>query len=396
MSAPIPHSPAAAPAAPPPEVIVVGAGMAGLACARALADHGVAVRVLDKGRGIGGRMATRRVALPGPDRQTELRFDHGAQYVTARDPGFAAVLDGAAAAGAAAVWDRTGPRPRFTGLPGMSGLARHLAAGVEVVQGAAVTGLRRTRAGWALHLGATVMTAPRVVLAIPAPQAAALLGAADVAPGGQAGGQAGRLLEALAGVRMAPCLTLMAAFPAGGAPDADLRDAGSPDTGPRATSPLGARFLVDADHPLAWIARDSSKPGRTGSGPDAGAGTGTDAGGVSGWVAQAGPAWSARHLDEAPDAIAARMLPLLAARLGLAPGAARHVAAHRWRYARVETPLGAPFLADAASGLWLAGDWCLGARVEAAWHSGRAVAAAVAAAGTAAGTVVRGRGRGKQ
>ena len=320
----------------PPDITVIGAGLAGLACARVLADAGMAVQVLDKGRGIGGRMATRRVALEG----AALRFDHGAQYVTARDPGFAALLADAASAGAAAVWDDTGPRPRYTGVPGMSALPRHLGAGLAVAQGTTVTALRPGPGGWALQTSAGAMTTPRLVLAIPAPQAAALLGGDHALSG------------ALGAVEMAPCLTLMAAFPAGAAPDM------GPDT----------QFEADADHPLAWIARDSSKPGRA-------------AAGITGWVAQAGPEWSAQHLDADFARITARMLPLLAARLGLDPAEALHASAHRWRYARVARPLGAPFLAEAQAGLWLGGDWCLAARAEAAWQSGQAMAADILARG---------------
>ena len=65
-------------------VIIIGAGMAGLACARKLADAGITPVVLDKGRGIGGRVATRRVG--------DLQFDHGAQFVNAHGAGFATVL----------------------------------------------------------------------------------------------------------------------------------------------------------------------------------------------------------------------------------------------------------------------------------------------------------------
>ena len=65
-------------------VAIIGAGMSGLACARRLVDAGLSPVVFDKGQGIGGRMATRRV--------DGLQFDHGAQYVTAQDSGFAAVL----------------------------------------------------------------------------------------------------------------------------------------------------------------------------------------------------------------------------------------------------------------------------------------------------------------
>lgn len=42
--------------------------------------------VFEKSRGVGGRLATRRTA-------EGLAFDHGAQFVTARTPAFAAALD---------------------------------------------------------------------------------------------------------------------------------------------------------------------------------------------------------------------------------------------------------------------------------------------------------------
>lgn len=41
-------------------VVVVGAGIAGVACARELARAGVTVTVLDRGRRVGDRMAARR------------------------------------------------------------------------------------------------------------------------------------------------------------------------------------------------------------------------------------------------------------------------------------------------------------------------------------------------
>lgn len=312
------------------DVAVIGAGMAGLTCARVLAEAGLRVQVLDKGRGIGGRMATRRTQVAG----AEMRFDHGAQYVTALDPGFAALLEEAETAGAAAVWDESGPRPRFAGVPGMSALPRFLAAGLDVRQGITVTALTPAATGWTVHAGDTALTADRVVLTVPAPQAAALLGPEHP------------FATPLESVEIAPCLTLMAAFPEAATPD--------------------IRFRADEAHPLPWIARDSSRPGRARPG-------------LSGWVAQAGPEWSARHLEETPDAIAAAMLPLLAEALDLAPTAALHASAHRWRHARVARPLGAPFLTDA--GLWLGGDWCLGPRVEAAWQSGQAIAAAILARG---------------
>ena len=308
------------------DIVIIGAGMAGLACARRLQDAGRAPLVLDKGRGIGGRMATRRVSQDG----AALSFDHGAQYVTARDPDFAALLDTLTAQGAAAPWDEAG-RVRFVGVPGMSGLAKALAAGLELRSEVEATALARAEdGGWVVETTVASIAARRLVLTIPGPQAATLLGDHPLA-------------RQLTGVEMAPCLSLMAAF----APDA-----------PR---PFASE--TSETHPLAWIAQDSTKPGR----PD----------GAVSWVAQARPDWSARHLGEDREEIAARMLPLLAERLGTEPGAAIYAAAHRWRYARVTSPLGADFLQDAPGGLYLGGDWCLGARVEAAWRSGDSIARAI-------------------
>jgi len=315
------------------DILIIGAGMAGIACARALAATGRGVVILDKGRGIGGRMATRRVTLPNG----ELRFDHGAQYLTARDDGFAALLRGLPEA--VAPWDDGAGRPHLVGLPGMSGLPRALAEGLEVRQRAEVTALYKSGRGWEVQAGDEVLAARQVVLCVPAPQAARLLGAAHP------------LGVDLARVRIAPCLTLMAAF----AP----------------VAPRSFASRASDNDPLAWIAQDSSKPGRSGA--------------ATAWVAQAGPDWSARHLADAPDAITARMLPLLCAAIGTRPEETLYAAAHRWRFARVTEPLGRPFLRGDGGTLHLGGDWCLGPRVEAAWQSGTAIARDILAAGASGG-----------
>jgi renalase len=63
---------------------IVGAGMAGLACAEGVTRRGDDVVLFDKGRGAGGRMSTRRIATSAG----EAYFDHGAQYFTVRDAAF--------------------------------------------------------------------------------------------------------------------------------------------------------------------------------------------------------------------------------------------------------------------------------------------------------------------
>ena len=249
------------------DVIVVGAGIAGLACARHLAEHGLQVVVLDKGRGIGGRMATRRDALSSG----EARFDHGAQYFMAKTDGFRRMLEGLP--GASAGWQDGADQSFIVGVPGMSAVPRALAAGLNVRQEVEVTELLSTPHGWIVQTADAQFEAARVVVTVPAPQVAPLLGKNDP------------LVEQIAHVTMAPSLTLMAAFPAG-----------SP-------MPFASRRSENED--LAWIARDSSKPGR----PDT----------TVNWVAQASPRWSADHLEADKDAISALMLPMLCNVIGTAP-----------------------------------------------------------------------------
>ncbi|MCC6006283.1 MAG: NAD(P)-binding protein [Rhodobacteraceae bacterium] len=304
------------------EVVVVGAGMAGITCARLLARAGMTPLVLDKGRGIGGRMATRRVVLPdGP-----VQFDHGAQYLTARDPDFAALLERCASEGSAAQWAAAKGNRRWVGMPGMSGLVRGMAAGIEVRQRCEIRALRREKGRWLLEDEDGTSEAVIVVLAIPAPQAHRLIGAEHP------------LAPTLDAVTMQACLTLMAALPPG--------------------TPAPFETETSATHPLAWIARDSAKPGR----PE----------GAITWVAQAAPGWSARFLDDDPEKIASRMLALLSERLGIAGVAPLMATAHRWRLAQAMVPAGVPFLRH--GDLYLGGDWCLGSRAEDAWASGRAIA----------------------
>src|SRR3569832_747582 len=80
------------------DVIIVGAGLAGLMAGRVLANAGKRVVLLDKGRSIGGRMATRR--LGGG------LADVGAQFFTVREPEFGAVVTRWLAEGLIFEWSR--------------------------------------------------------------------------------------------------------------------------------------------------------------------------------------------------------------------------------------------------------------------------------------------------
>jgi predicted NAD/FAD-dependent oxidoreductase len=308
-------------------IVIIGAGLAGLACARRLGAGGHVVRLFDKGRGPGGRMSTRRVATP----QGEAGFDHGAQYFTVRDAGFRRQVVAWAAGGVAARWPAAGP-DAWVGAPAMNAPVKALAAGLDVTWAAQVDALRREGAGWHITgpgAGAGLAEGPfdAVILAIPAEQAGPRLAA--FAPE----------WAALAEATIAePCWTVMAAFAgAVAAPDV-LREEG----------------------PIGWAARNQSKPGR--SGPEA-------------WVIQAEPGWSRAHLEETPEQVAPQLLDALAARTGALPEVLT-ASAHRWRYAK-SGKAGRGALWDPALRLGVCGDWLLGPRVECAWLSGERLAAAV-------------------
>lgn len=307
-------------------IVIIGAGIAGLACAKRLADAGLAPVLLDKGRGVGGRVATRRMG--------DMQFDHGAQYVTARNAGFAAFLGALGKAGKLADWNDGTGRSHSVGTPGMSAIPKALGDGLDIRQGMQVARLVQDDEGWELRLDDSVLRSRRVVITVPAPQVAGLLGADHP------------LVAALSPVQLAPCLTLMAAIAA----------------------PAPFVTWQDPDDPLAWIAHDNSKPGR----PQSAAAL---------WVAQAGEAFSRSHIERDATDIAAAMLPLLCDRLGVTNDRVTQVVAHRWRYARVTQPLGQPFLRSADAALYLGGDWCIGARIEAAWESGTAIAEDILAQG---------------
>lgn len=88
------------------DVVIIGAGMAGIACARALRAAALPVRLIDKGRGIGGRMASRRADIGGD----VVTFDHGAQCLDQSE--------GAAGRRALGYWPWGPPTFRHTGYGG--------------------------------------------------------------------------------------------------------------------------------------------------------------------------------------------------------------------------------------------------------------------------------------
>lgn len=318
---------------------VIGAGIAGLACAQALRRSGVDVCVLEKSRGVGGRVATRRI-------DSGITFDHGAQYFTVREAEFGVHVKQWCAAGTAAPWqgriislkqglvtDLQEPRERYVGVPGMNAIAKSLATGIDVHTNVTVQSISPLDRKWQVEDSAGTLHGPYdlVISAAPAPQTTALLGSRSAALG-----------KPLSIVKMAPCWTVML----------QLRE-------PLQT-PFDAAFVHDS--PLSWIARNSSKPER-------------DA--TECWVLQASATWSHDHLEESADTIAKTLVDELWQATNHPPQSLSYAVAHRWRYALPHEPLPVRYLLNWDMNLGACGDWCGGPRVEGAFLSGLAMAEAV-------------------
>lgn len=309
------------------DILIIGGGMAGLSAASALASTERRIIVLDKGRGPGGRMAARRVEISGET----VRFDHGAQYFTARDAAFRDTVAAWEQAGVAARWPAAG-KDAWVGTPGMNACVKAMADALNVRWGVRAERISHGGEFWHVQAGEQSFTAANLLVAVPAEQAAVLL--AKVAPG---------LAALAASVVSAPCWAVMAGFaePLTYAPDTFRSDTA----------------------PVSWAARNSAKPGR---------------GGGEGWVIHASPARSRELIDLPKDEAANFLLADFFTAVGVTPATPTHIDAHRWLYALPQAPKGEGARFDPAVGLGIAGDWLHSPRVEGAWLSGRALAQAVA------------------
>ncbi len=317
-------------------LIVVGAGLSGLTAARSLAGD-FEVVVLDKGRGVGGRMATRRIGAA--------TLDHGAQFFTTHTAEFAEVVARWVAAGVAQPWfaGRVGPHGvdeadghvRFRGVASMNAVAQHLAEALDVRRSTAVQAVTRSDEGWLVTTvdGAEFAT-DAVLLTAPVPQSLALLAAGGV----ELADDDRRALQA---IEYEPCLAVMAVL-----------------DGPPSLPPPGA--VDPADGPIDWMTDNHRK--------------GVSA--VPAVTIHATAEFSREHWQADDETVVAALLA--AANLG-AGALAEATQVQRWRYARPITVHPTRHLAARGhAGLVFAGDAFGGAKVEGAVLSGIAAAEVLA------------------
>ncbi len=313
------------------DVLIIGAGMAGLTAAAELQRAGRRVCVLDKGRGVGGRLASRRIG--------EATFDHGAQFITTRDPRFVAALEGWRQTGVVAEWCRgfaehADGHARWRGKPSMNSVAKHLAHGLEVRLEQQVVAVHGLQNQWRAETSSgEVYSASAVVLTPPVPQSLALMAAGGFVLPHEIHAQ-------LASIEYELCLAVMAVL-----------------EGPSRLPPPGG--LAPAEGPVAWIADNQLK--------------GVSA--VPAVTVHATHAFSLEHWEGDRQASGRLLLEAAAEWLG---AGIKTFQVHGWRYSKpMRVHEQACVIASQSPMLLLAGDAFAGPKVEGAALSGWAAAEAI-------------------
>ena len=309
------------------KVAIIGSGMAGLSAARILEAAGAIVTVFDKSKGTGGRLSSR--SFEGG------WIDHGAPCFSSDHPDFMEFLQDHLPSASLQRWlpHVTGSlgadeQPHWIGVPRSSAITRGLLGDLRFQPSTRIARLVASTDGWQLfNDGESLLGCwPQVVIAVPAPQALALLRDQP------------SLAEALGSVKMEPCWV----------------------TAVRAKTKLTDEADVSAyqDPVVHRVIHNSSKPGRLNTNV---------------YLVQATKSWSIAHLEETAENVGHQLqkrFDLLVSN----DADSEILFSHRWRYAFTDSPLDRPCLWDAELSLGVCGDWCLGRRVEDAWQSGAELA----------------------
>lgn len=317
------------------DTLVVGAGISGLLAGKMLSQAGIDVSVIEKSRGVGGRMATRRFK--------EGVFDHGAQFFTVREPGFQRWVDLWIQEGVVNLWarsfktqdERLKPEgnPRFRGVNGMTTIAKYLSPDLNINLRITVKSIFHDGKMWIARTeDGEEIGADHVILTAPVPQSLKLLKAGGVSI-------PGRELDVLQNIGYHPCIALLVLL----------------DSPSRVPAPGGMKF---DSGPIQWIGDNSQK----GISPNAAAVT-----------IHASPDFSQENFDLSPEALVSSLI------LAAEPWLGENIQdwqIHKWRFSQPKNIYPEYFLEiPGMRGLYMAGDAFGGPRVEGAALSGMAAAA---------------------
>ena len=307
---------------------VIGAGMAGITCANYLFSKGFKVTVYEKSRGLGGRMATKRI-------NSELSIDHGVQYINVNTPAFKKYLDQCISNGYAEHWAPSGMDAQylnqnkiFVGVPGMSSLLKMNSKELNIKFSLKVENIKKIKEKWIVSFEDSELREQfdLLVFAIPPIQVNQIIQGEDV------------LLKELSTVEIDPCWSLI----------------------------LITRNKLNCNdynkfysNNIASIVYNSSKPKRNKL--------------SNSYIIHSSPDWTNKNLLLERNEIELKIINILENQLNQKIEI-EYIKAHRWLYAQTKVPLGKSFLKNKDSTLYIGGDWCLGANVQAAFNSGLEIA----------------------
>ncbi len=333
------------------DVAVVGAGLAGLTCARELLSQGYRVHVFEKCESVSGRMAT--LQINSTEEKELLQFDHGAQYFTARSPEFSQQVYDWEDRQVVQEWPgpfvtltegvcgpAIGDDVRYVGIPGMDALCVDLARqcfetdnrNSTLTISANVLPLEQKEKGWQIRyknpITGTVTKQETVfdtvVLAIPSPEVRTILPVDSP------------LIEHTLQFQMGPCLAVLLAF------DKSL------------SLPYGGAFVQNS--PIRWISNNSSMPNRKAVPQQ--------------WVLHPSSEWSAEHWDDSDENVLTQICAAFEKATAVKIPEPQFLSLYRWNDALPLELASQGYFTDPDQRLIVAGDWCTDARVEGAYLSG--------------------------
>ncbi len=328
--------------------------MTGLACALALQNAGYRVVVVEKSRGVGGRVATRHLPLS--------LVDHGAPTVERALYGgsrYGAYIDALVEQKIVQPWSgnqiydasfsqgqwslepiqSSGAAQYYAAPEGMTAIAKELAKTLPIELTQRVTGLHLDGNIWQITTEAKTFYAKAVVVAIPAPQAL------DLCIPLVQDGLSAAVIAALQNVQFDPYITAIAGYapsaPWQSLPWAELRCH---------NDPVIARMICDR--------RKREMP----SG--------------SCFAIHSTPAFAMEHFEAADlTAVGQQMLDYIAEVYAPWFAAPELLQVHRWRYAIAANGYpGHPLSAQLSQPLWICGEWCVGSTIQNAFEVGLEVA----------------------
>jgi len=324
-------------------IAIIGAGIAGLSCARYLKNIGVDLHVYEKSRNCSGRMSTRH--------HMQWSVDHGAQYFTARDPIFLKEVEEWMSNDVAAPWvprlkvfdgkqwlNSHSTDTRFVGTPNMTAPGEYLAKNLNINFNQTINNVEHKNGNWIIYsqeTGKIKKYFDFLIVAIPAAQAQILINNVN-------GENVKSVISKFSkSAEMKGCWTLM------------LKPISSLDI------EMDAAFINNEI--ISWVCRNNSKPMRQN---------------IETWIVHANPKWSQEFINVDKN-LAANLILQNANKIGFNFSGAEY-SVHRWRYASgylLSTP---KFHISLKQKIAFCGDWLHGGRVEGAWLSGRALAQEIA------------------